>query len=435
MVERDEETTQLRRALDESGIRGLDIDEKQLREHVMRPSYLTEIISDRGLEDGTPYLDLGRLHAIPQRLDVAGFGAALHDALKDSTAGYVMQLRRHGAPIHTRQWNWAQTPADGGQAWNTDARMHVASVSKLITAIAMTRLLDTHGISPDARIAPYLPAYWAKGPNVGSITFRHLLTHTSGFDTGLSDSDFTFMKTRVAAGTAGVGTYHYQNMNFGLCRLLLATINGTIATTATFPLLPWFPDFTDIVWDLVSINAYRSYVESQIFAAACVSGPTLSHPGGDALAYDFPVTMGGWNSGDLSSMSGGAGWHMSVNDLMAVMNDFRRVGNIVSAGKAQQMLDRSFGIDLAQVTPAGTLYNKNGLWQNGSGQVEQSLAYFLPQDMELVVLANSPVGSPAVFFRDLVTNLYVDHLHPRFLLPWINLDDGAAHRAGALTTS
>ncbi len=38
----------------------------------------------------------------------------------------------------------------------------------------------------------------------------------------------------------------------------------------------------------------------------------------------------------------------------------------------------------------GTLYNKNGLWQNGSNQVEQSLAYFLPRDMELVVLANSP---------------------------------------------
>jgi hypothetical protein len=39
--------------------------------------------------------------------------------------------------------------------------------------------------------------------------------------------------------------------------------------------------------------------------------------------------------------------------------------------------------------PAG-LYNKNGLWQSGAGQTEQSLAYFLPRDMELVVLANSP---------------------------------------------
>jgi hypothetical protein len=41
------------------------------------------------------------------------------------------------------------------------------------------------------------------------------------------------------------------------------------------------------------------------------------------------------------------------------------------------------------------------------GHVEQSLAYFLPQDMELVVLANSPVGSPGQFFRDVVTKNYL----------------------------
>jgi len=308
--------------------------------------------------------------------------------------------------------------------------MHVASVSKLITAIAMTRLLDQHGISPDAKIAPWLPNYWAKGPHIWDITFRHLMTHTSGFDTGLSDSDFQFMKSHVAAGTAGVGSYHYQNMNFGLCRILLATINGDVSPSLSIPWLMWFPDFNDVLWDAITINAYRTYVENQIFAAACVSGPGFSHPSDDALAYDFPVTMGGWNSGDLSSMSGGAGWHMSVNDLMAVMNDFRRVGNIVSVAKAQQMLDRSFGIDLVQVTPAGTLYNKNGLWQNGSGQTEQSLAYFLPHDLELVVLTNSRVGSPPVFFRDLVTNLYVDNLHSIFELSTINLES-VHHRIGA----
>ena len=88
-----------------------------------------------------------------------------------------------------------------------------------------------------------------------------------------------------------------------------------------------------------------------------------------------------------------------------------------------------------QVTPAGTLYNKNGLWQNGSGQTEQSLAYFLPQDMELVVLANSRVGSPPVFFRDLVTNLYVDHLHSIFEFATITLESSAAHHAAAATKS
>jgi hypothetical protein len=63
-------------------------------------------------------------------------------------------------------------------------------------------------------------------------------------------------------------------------------------------------------------------------------------------------------------------------------------------------------------TPMGRLYNKNGLWQDGSGHVEQSLAYFLPENMEMVVLANSPVGAPPQFFRDFVTNIYMANIKP-----------------------
>ena len=76
------------------------------------------------------------------------------------------------------------------------------------------------------------------------------------------------------------------------------------------------------------------------------------------------------------------------------------------------MLDDGFGIDVRMETPLGTLYNKNGLWQDGSGQVEQSLAYFLPQNMELVLLTNSPVGNPAQFFRDKITNIYTANIKP-----------------------
>jgi hypothetical protein len=93
----------------------------------------------------------------------------------------------------------------------------------------------------------------------------------------------------------------------------------------------------------------------------------------------------------------------------------------MSVAGAQTMLDNGFGIDLAMSTPLGMLYNKNGLWGNGGNQVEQSLAYFLPRDMELVILANSPVGSPAEFFRDVVTNIYVDNIRPRLVLEQVSL--------------
>ncbi|MDQ1472981.1 MAG: hypothetical protein QOJ99_4461 [Bryobacterales bacterium] len=384
-------------------VHNVTVTEAALRAHVIRPAHTEGIISSKGLEEGERQI----FHFPPApawHFDVNGFGQALHAGLKDSVAGYVMELRQHGKVIYTLQWNWAKAPVDGAEGWNPNVRMHIASCSKLVTAVAMTRLLNEKHISFDTPIVNHLPAYWAKGPNIGKITFRHLMTHTSGFNTGSSASDFGFMKSHVAAGVTGVGQYHYQNMNFALCRILIATINGNIAVGANFG-IPLLPNINDVFWDFVTIQAYAKYCQDHLFAPSGVSGPSLDHPNPDALAYKFPVNGPGWNSGDLSSMSGGAGWHMSPNDLLSVMGAFRRNNNIMSTAQAQTMLDNSFGIDMTLQTPLGKLYNKNGLWQNGSGQIEQSLAYFLPQDMELVVLTNSPIGAGNQFFRDVVTNL------------------------------
>ena len=96
--------------------------------------------------------------------------------------------------------------------------MHLASGSKLITAMAVTKLLDSHGISPDAPIAPWLPAYWQKGPGVERIISRQLLTHTSGLvlldEKQPGPSDFQFMKDQIAIGAIGKPVYRNITMAF-----------------------------------------------------------------------------------------------------------------------------------------------------------------------------------------------------------------------------
>src|SRR5262249_10488494 len=184
-----------------------------------------------------------------------------------------------------------------------------------------------------------------------------------------------FMKSQIAVGTSHLGQYWYQNMNFGLCRILIATINGNVAPNASFE-LPIVANSNDLVWDLLTIQAYVKYVYDHVFTPAGVSGPGLDHPTPDAFAYAFPVNGGGWNSGDLAAVSGGAGWHMSVDDLLDVMGTLRRKGTIMSKPRAQAMLDNGFGIDVRLSTPLGTLYNKNGAWGDAAGRVEQSLVYF-----------------------------------------------------------
>lgn len=190
---------ELQAQLQAARVNGITVDETKLRAHVIRPVNVVNAVSDRGIDEEkiAPPLHHPGLPPGPppppgpqlKHLDVKAFGDALHPALKDSTAGYVMRLRQHGTTIYTLEWNWARYPADGGEGWNPDVQMHVASVSKLLTAMGMTRTLDQHHIPYDAKIIDSLPTYWAKGPNIGDISFRNLMTHTSGFNTGGSATD------------------------------------------------------------------------------------------------------------------------------------------------------------------------------------------------------------------------------------------------------
>ena len=384
----------------------LGLSEETVRAHVIRAPHVEEAIT--GPERFAP----GRVEEAPPsgrfyRLDVEGFGRDLHALLSPCVVGYSMQLRQHGRVLLSRQWGSSKTPVDvpkDGVSWTADVPMHVASVSKLITAMAMTKALADRGVSPDSFIADWLPRYWRIGHHANRITFRHLLRHTSGLDFGgdPGPSDFFFMQNQVAKGTTHLDEWSYKNMNFGLCRILISTLSGAVSTAAFFPHF----GFNDAFWDVVTIRAYERYVSEHVFAPAGVSGATLDHPAPNALAYPFPVTGNGWNSDDLSTMSGGAGWHLSAGQLLDVMGAFRRSGTIVSQAQAQAMLENRFGLDsrFPKNTPLGRIYAKGGWWEHATGrQVEQSNAYFLPKGMELVVLANSPFCAAGQDFMDRVT--------------------------------
>jgi hypothetical protein len=376
---------------------------------VIRPAHVVGVVSDKGRDD-VDLLPMAHLalhsHRVRHHLDVAAFGIALDAALQNQTAGYVMGLNQHGRKILSQHHNWAHSPSDGSERWSLDVPMHVASVSKFITGLAMTRLMHDKGISFDSAIAAYLPAYWSQGPGIASITFRELMTHTSGFTSG--GCDLLSVEAQVAAGVPGTGVYHYANTNYSLCRILLAVIHGNISVDVSFPSNP---ALNDPVWDLATIKAYHQYATKHIFHPS-EADARFDHLPEDALAYPFPVTGNGWNSGDLKEICGAAGWHASVHHLLKIMGTFRREDRIVSRLLAQNALDSLFGIDWKISTPiaGASLYTKNGIWEDGQGRMEQSLIYFLPEDMEMVVLANSPIGTTGQFFSSVVTNAYLANI-------------------------
>jgi len=391
------------------------IKEDDIKKHVISPNHTRGVVLqtvDESKEKSFKITVVRRPFPRIPHLDLEGFGKEINSVMKDIVSGYVLQIRQHGQVVHTGIWNWAQTPADKSLGWNENAKMHLASVSKFLTAVGLVKCLIKKGISYDAKIIDYLPSHWIKGANINKISFRHLLTHRSGFITGGSGTDYTLMKDKVAAGVSDVGgASHYENMNYGLCRILIPIINGDVAKEAVFVNVP---EYNEISWDFVTLSYYVGFMSNNVFIPAGVFSadykPTSNPLQPNALAYPGPANgIKGWDSGNLRTVLGGAGWRLSTNELLNVMDHMRRKNTIIDKTVAQYMLDHYFGIDRIDDTPAGKIYNKNGGWGSG-GKKEQCVAYFLPNDMELALFVNSPIGNPEFSLRNLVRDLYKKHL-------------------------
>jgi len=409
-------TTRLPAATPSAAVKPVQVDRRtaQLaRAHVIRPKHVVGVEMDTGVPARARRINLvakTRKINVDPRLDIDEFGPALHAKLSPYVNGYAWQIRKHGKPMHTGLWGWARAPANGSQGWTLDTRMHIASVSKLMTAMAMAHKLRGANRDVTERIRFYLPDYWTRGAQIDDLTFRHLLNHTTGFRVPGSDTDFSTMKSKVAQGVAGTfGKYGYENMNFALCRILIPVLHGWINKSDTHG------SATDHIWDVRSTLRFREYCNTFVFGPSGVSEVGFEPGPTDALAYDSGGTKSGWNSGDLQTVCGGAGFRMSVNEVLDVMGTFRRSGKILPTSEVQPFLDKMLGIDQRIDTAAGRLYNKNGAWGPGDSRLEQSVAYFLPEDMELCLFVNSPIapktaGGDPQSLRGLVKDAYVENL-------------------------
>jgi hypothetical protein len=225
------------------------------------------------------------------------------------------------------------------------------------------------------------------------------------------------MRSNVEAGVAGfdVGnTFDYENMNFGLIRILIATIGGYIDPSDTF----LFDFQNDLLWDLISQSAYEDYMQTYVFNPSGAF-PVYSKNTETVLAYRWDSATAGWNSGDLSCCGGGVGWHMTITELLDVTRSFRR-GNIVSLGGRNDILQGSWGLNSpvsGESTPAGPIYYKPGQWTTNTnpalGRSEQAFVLMAPDDIEIVVFVNSEISDGFggfVTLQNLVRTIYTNNI-------------------------
>lgn len=126
---------------------------------------------------------------------------------------------------------------DSGRAVTADTPFRIASLSKQLTGLAAMQLVEAGELELDAPVGRYLE-WWPQDGDLGQITIRDLLAHTSGWGArdgslpltdGGSDDGAAERNARRLAVTAAAharGQFEYVNANYDLLGYVIGVVTG-----------------------------------------------------------------------------------------------------------------------------------------------------------------------------------------------------------------
>jgi len=270
----------------------------------------------------------------------------------------------------------------------------IASVSKTMTATAILQILAKDNLPITTLISPYIYPEWSQGANVNTLTFKELLTHSTGFaqlPNNACGNDITYsaLKTIVAGGVqaSNIGKPSYGNCNFALLRELMPALLHQPLTN--------YPDGPQRAQQ--SSALYINYVNAHVFQPVGVPVSSCTPPSsGGILSYPFPAgsTQGdGW--GDWSLQCGSGGWVLSGDEIFRVINDLATGSTLLTSSERQQMFSNCLGWDCAVRSDCpDPNVCKNGDLYNGAGTSVWTYAGVLKCNVPVVVVVNSPLPAP-----------------------------------------
>ncbi|MGE3507666.1 MAG: serine hydrolase [Vicinamibacterales bacterium] len=295
-----------------------------------------------------------------------------------------------------------------------DHRLTTASMTKTITAVALMRALEVvnaegadytqspQGLSVESPIAPWLPRWWARGPHVGEMSFRHLLTHTSGLRTavpGENEDLYESLRLTIAAGSTDDNWQKevYDNNNFSLLRVIIPyLLYGATLDGANLPAGESAGRYT--------ARLYYNFVRDQVLGrvglqnvSLCPQGPHETNAYYDLVDKSSIMDP----SFDWHLLRVGSGhWFMSSRELAKFIAGLR-YGRVVSLASVQQMMDLGLGMyRLSDSTTGGANWNHNGGFgadrTDGTtvgGEGMEGNWVILPDDVTAVCMVNS-AGHP-----------------------------------------
>ncbi len=359
----------------------------------------------------TPVGPQGLLGEAPISLGVLVAKLQESVSVNGGSTGWAYSISRQGQIVGGNAGGLARLPFDAnndadGIPFTQSTRIELMSTTKPITAMAMLKALDAAGISVDAPVGKYLPAGWQKGKgfskySVNPITFRHLLTHTSGIlqafqDPNIDhtgwDNEWVGLVPIVKEGaTPNVAAgEQYKNANYSLMRVLLPKLwsltDGpkTAVTEANHGL------------------RYLSYVNTKILAPAGIAATSCnaSNPATAAFVYN-KSNLGILGrlvdyTGVENQCGGHRGLHLSTLDLVRLTAKLRETNAVLPAHVRKAMFDGRLGWSTFS-NRSGT--DRAGLWYHGGdgdfsgGRQVNTCVMNAPQGYQLSIIFNSQTPS------------------------------------------
>lgn len=340
-----------------------------------------------------------------QKGQALNFSAKLFDeklmaSLKDSTVGFAYAVWQNGIPISGKSGGYKITPIDTedkkGVSFQMDTRIHIASFSKTITALAVAKLVEMYKIGWDDDVKKYLPVNWVLHPSFHQLKLKDVVSMKCGLNQPLdqvsSHIDSLQVYMRNGPDSTKVGKFHYQNTSYGLLRIIIAYASGMKRYSA---------DFNSQALSLAISNQYKKFIQENIFVSAGIRGAECFNQDTEpAMQYPFPYqNEPGEPTGDadLSAFAGGFGWYLSAQDVVHLMNAVIVKKKIIEPQVMNELAKLEFPIRIRNGN-YGSYFYSGGDWghptKTGGWRGIHAYYFCFPENIVVTVFMNSGDGPP-----------------------------------------
>jgi D-alanyl-D-alanine carboxypeptidase len=308
----------------------------------------------------------------------------------NSPIGWAYTISSNGNLAKSAAFGLARLPADNNSMnFTVNKKINVASITKFYTAIAAMQLIYANNLTINSNIEPWLPDSWTRGPGVNSLTFRDLLTHTSGLQSVNTDFNNTLsyegLQACIETGVVNPKTRNYLNVNFALFRVLIPSLWSALPDPPTI----------NIENDNNTQFMYLLYMQQNIFdpldlpLVGCTPEAreisTLYYNVGDAQNGSNGAYYFSWNP-----ISGGGGYFLTAMEMAKVNAYFEHTEVLLPNNLKEIMKSNRIGFGVAHnLETRGNYYSHAGSISNTSNQGVQGLIAIFPNGVDCIVIMNT----------------------------------------------